>query len=217
MPKGKFIPYSAEEMAWLEANRALSISQYHAAFVAAFARDDIEARHLHALRKRKGWKTGRTGYFEAGQEAHNKGRRCAPGEGGRHPNAARNYFKTGHRGGRAAQVYQPVGAERVMDGYLQRKVNDDMPFHRRWRAVQLINWEAVNGPVPKGYVLKCLDGDRMNVAPANWEAVPRGLLPRLNGGRHKRRMAFDEAAPELKPTLMAIAKVEQAAHEVRKS
>src|SRR5690349_3574568 len=97
MPKGKWITYSAKEMAWLEANRLLPISDFHSAFCEAFGRADITAANLHALRKRKGWKTGRTGCFEKGQEAHNKGKKCEPGRGGNHPNARRTQFTKGHQ------------------------------------------------------------------------------------------------------------------------
>ena len=41
--KGRQIRYSDEEMAWLEANRRMVISDYHAAFVATFERDDVSA------------------------------------------------------------------------------------------------------------------------------------------------------------------------------
>lgn len=45
--KGRAIPYSADEMAWLEANRLMVISDYHAAFVARFGRDDVSLINLH--------------------------------------------------------------------------------------------------------------------------------------------------------------------------
>lgn len=46
----------------------------------------------------------------------------------------------------------------------------------------------------------------------NWVAIPRALLPRLNGrfGRN-----YDDAPPELKPAILAIAKLEHAAREHR--
>ena len=87
--KGHPIRYSAEEWTWLEANRAMVISDYHRAFCEAFGRADVSAVNLHSLRKRKGWRTGRTGCFVKGQEPVNKGKPCAPGTGGRHPNAQR--------------------------------------------------------------------------------------------------------------------------------
>ena len=216
--KGQPISYSADERAWLHANRMLVISDYHRAFCAAFGRDDVSASHLHSLRKREGWLTGRTGRFEKGMETHNKGRKCAPGEGGRHPNAVATHFRKGQRQGVAVKLYKPIGFERVThEGYVERKVNDDLPFKSRWRLVHLIRWEEVNGPLPKGMALKSLDGDKANTAPSNWEAVPRALLPRLNGGRFKTTIAFDDAPAELKPTILAVAKLEHMARTARKN
>jgi hypothetical protein len=40
------------------------------------------------------------------------------------------------------------------------------------------------------------------------------LLPRLAGGnRYRRVLAFDDAAPEIRPSILAIAKVEHAARQ----
>ena len=207
--KGYPVKYSDAEMAWLEANRMMVISDYRKEFVARFGRADVSMVHLNSLRKRKGWKTGRTGCFEKGAEPVNKGKSCAPGTGGRHPNAQRTQFKKGGRTGRANMLYKPIGTERFSkEGYLERKIHDGLPLQSRWRAVHLVNWESVNGPIPKGRCLKCLDGDKTNTAPENWESVPRAMLPRLNGGRHKTRIAFDHAPVELKPTIMALAKLE---------
>lgn len=208
--KGRHRRFGADEMAWLEANHTLPIAEYHAAFVSSFAREDVGPQNLHALRKRMGWKTGRTGCFEKGAEPHNKGVPCAPGIGGRHPNAKRTQF----RAGALPHNTKGAGHERIdtKDGYVILIVEernpwtgaDTRPVHKhRWL------WEQKNGPIPAGMALKCLDGNRQNTDPANWEAVPRALLPRLNGkfGRN-----YDVAPAELKPTIMAVAKLE---HQVR--
>lgn len=210
--KGHPIRYSAEEMAWLETNRLMVISAYASAFAARFGRV-VAAVNLHALRKRKGWGTGRTGCFEKGAIPFNKGKRCAPGTGGNHPNARRTQFTKGERRGVAVKLYKPIGTERVSkDGYRERKIHDGMPLQSRWRAVHLVEWEAVNGPVPKGYALKCMDGNRANANASNWEAVPRALLPRLAGGnRYRRVLAFDDAAPEVRQTILSIARLEHRA------
>lgn len=211
--KGRAIRYSADELGWLKANRTLPIGDYAAGFTAAFGRADVEAKHLHALRKRKGWLTGRTGRFEKGMVPLNKGRTCAAGEGGRHPNASAHHFKRGQLSGRAAAVIKPIGTERVSkDGYLERKVNNDLPFQRRWRAVHLIRWEEAHGALPAGHALKCLDGDKRNTDPSNWACVPRALLPRLNGrfGR-----GYDQAPAEVKPVLLAITRLEHRVREAR--
>ena len=208
--KGQPIPYSADEMAWLEANRLLSIADYHRAFVAAFGRDDVAAGNLHSLRKRKGWSTGRTGRFASGQAAWNKGKPHPPT--GR---ARETQFKSGQRSGTAARNYKPIGYERLSkEGYVERKLHDGLPFRSRWRGVHLIRWEADHGPVPKGHALKSLDGDKGNTDPSNWTPVPRALLPRLNG-RYGR--GYDQAAPEVKPAILAIAKLEHRARTARKA
>lgn len=208
--KGHWIPYSAAEQAWLQANRTLPIQDYAREFCAAFRRSDVSAANLHALRKRKGWKTGRTGQIEKGNVPHNKGMPCAPGTGGLHPNARKTHFAKGGRTGKAALLYKPIGTERLnKDGYRERKIHDGMPLQSRWRLLHLVEWEAANGPIPEGMALKCL-GDRLNTDPANWELIPRAILPRLNGGRRKKHIVFDEAPDELKPAILAVAKLDHA-------
>ncbi len=207
--KGHPIAYIPAELAWIEANRTLSVRDLHDGFCATFDRLDVSAENLHALRVRKGWLTGRTGRFERGQAPANKGKAMPY-----HPNSAAHRFKAGELRGKARINYKPVGTERVNhDGYLERKIHDGLPMQSRWRAVHLLRWEKIHGPLPAGMALKCLDGDRSNTDPENWEAIPRALLPRLNGrcGRN-----FDAAAPELRPTILAIAKLEHRARVIRK-
>jgi hypothetical protein len=196
-------------MAWLEANRLMVISDYARAFAEHFGRD-VSAGALHALRKRKGWKTGRTGCFAKGHTPFNKGKRCPEGKGGRHPNARRTQFRKGNE----PHNTHYLGHERVdaHDGYIYISIAETNPhtgYPRRYVLKHKYLWELKNGPVPEGHALKCLDGNRQNTAPSNWEAVPRAMLPRLAGkaGRYKRVLAYDDAPPELRPTVMAIAKL----------
>lgn len=213
--KGHWIAYSVDELEWLSTNRTMLISDYHAAFCAQFARSDVSAANLHALRKRNGWRTGRTGCFEKGQVPPNKGKPCAPGKGGRHPNARKTQFKKGNRTGRANARYQPVGAERISkDGYRERKVHDGLPMQSRWQLVQRIEWEATNGPIPEGMFLKCLDGNRLNTDPSNWEPLPRAVLPYLNGHRG---FDYEAAEPEVRPAIITLAKVKHAARTKSKA
>jgi len=204
--KGKAIKYSAEEMAWLEANRAMIISDYHRGFVARFGRDDVSAKNLHSLRKRKGWKTGRTGQFKRGHDTWNKGTHFSP------PGSEKGRFKKGN----LPHNHKGAGHEMVCpkDGYVYMIVDETNPHtgaatNRALKHKHL--WERENGPLPEGHCLKCLDGDRTNTDPANWEAIPRALLPRLSGGRwHK---PYDAYEPETRPLVLSIAKLEHAARE----
>lgn len=134
-----------------------------------------------------------------------------PNKGLRRPGWSPGRMKETQFGNKPVWNHQPIGATRIdSEGYAWTKVQD-LPKVRtdvNWKTAHTLNWEAVHGPVPKGHVLKCLDGNRLNTAAENWECVPRGVLARLNGGRHKKRVSYDAAAPELKPTVMAVAQLE---------
>lgn len=204
--KGRQIHYSDEERSFLEWRQAFSRRELHAAFVARFGRTDIKLDDIKALCSRNGWLTGRTGGFEKGSTPFNKGK-PHPARG----RAVETQFKKGCMAGAAAAKYKPIGTERLTkDGYLERKVHDDLPLRSRWQLVHVLLWEELNGPIPKGQALKCLDGDRRNTTPSNWRPVPRALLARL-GGRYGR--GYDAAPSELKPTILAIAELEHAARE----
>lgn len=210
--KGRAVSYSAEELGWIEERASLSRRALHEAFVERFGRNDVSLANIVALCKRRGWFTGRDGRFHAGQKSWNAGRKgeCAPG-------SEKGWFRKGERRGVAARLYKPIGTERLSkEGYLERKIHDGLPLQSRWRAVHRIRWEELHGPLAPGMALKCLDGDKTNTDPANWKPVSRALLPLLNGGRHKKRLAFDEAEPEIKPLVFAAAELVHAAGEARK-
>lgn len=207
--KGRPIAWTPDELAWIEPRAIDPRRETLAAFNAAFGRA-VTLAALNGLCKRHGWMTGRSGRFPSGHTPANKG-----GTMPFNPRSAATRFQPGCRAGRAAALHKPIGTERMSKcGYREVKVNDALPLQARWRAVHLVLWEAVNGPVPEGCALKCLDGDRLNTAPENWTAVPRALLPRLNGrfGR-----GYDAAPATVKPTIMAVARLEHAARETRKA
>lgn len=209
--KGLWIEYSAAEMVWLQANRTMVIGDYHRVFREAFGRDDVTAPNLHSLRKRKGWRTGRTGQFTRGTDPHNKGKPFNP------PGSEKGRFKKGN----LPHNTHFLGHERVSkDGYVEISVAETNPhtgYERRYVHKHVHLWTKANGPVPEGSALKCLDSNRLNTDPSNWEPVPRALLPILNGGPHKRRIAYDAAPAELKPAILAVAKLRYRAREMRKT
>ncbi|BAK66839.1 conserved hypothetical protein [Sphingobium sp. SYK-6] len=217
MPKGLSISYTDKELAFIQSVRTWPRSEAHAAFCQRFGRDDVSLSNFNALCKRHGWLTGRTGCFVKGQAPHNKGLPCAEGKGGRHPNSRKTQFK---KGGRPHNT-NFLGHERIdpKDGYVYISVDQRNPhtgYERRYVLKHVWLWEKRHGAIPDGHCLKCLDGDKTNTSPTNWELIPRALLPRLAGGnRYNRKLAFDEASPELKPTLLAVARLEHAAREAR--
>lgn len=129
-----------------------------------------------ACRLRRGDNIGKAHRFEKGQTPWNKGKPFKAG--GR---SHETQFKPGSLSGRAADVVQPIGAERISkDGYLERKVNNDLPFQKRWRAVHIIEWEAVNGPLPAGHCLVFRDGNKQNISLTNLELITRAENMRRN-------------------------------------
>lgn len=152
-----------------------------------------------ACRLRRGDNIGAAFRFQKGNVPANKGLR-RPGFGpGR---MKQTQFKKGQR----VWNWRPLGSERLVDGYLYTKVSNRprVPWTRNWKPTHVLRWEKKHGRIPEGWALKCLDGNRLNTKPSNWTAVPRAMLPRLS-------RAYDTAPPELRPTILAIARVEHAA------
>lgn len=210
--KGRALDYAPEELAWIEANKELPRAEAHAMFCARFMRRDVSIGAYNGLCKRKGWMTGRTGCFVKGHETHNKGVPMSA-------ETRAKCMKTTFKPGQLPHNTRGHGHERIdsKDGYVVMIVSERNPWtgaatrpvHKhRWL------WEQANGPIPKGYALKCKDGDKTNCDPSNWEPVPRGMLPRLAGA--KCGIAYDDAPAELKPAIMAVARLDHAARESRK-
>lgn len=129
-----------------------------------------------SCRLRRGDGTGAGTRFRPGNKPWNKGTHFKAG--GRSEEAR---FQPGNRSGRALEIYQPIGAERLSkEGYLQRKVNDALPRQSRWRAVHLLLWESVHGPLPEGCVVIFRDGDKRHITQDNLECVTRAELMRRN-------------------------------------
>ncbi|KAB6715838.1 HNH endonuclease [Roseobacter sp. TSBP12] len=204
------IPYSAIELAWLKERATTKRTELHAEFCATFRREDVSFENLRALMKRKGWNTGRTGCFEKGQHSWNKGKSLPVSDAFK----ARQ-FKKGHR----PHNQNEIGHERInREGYVEISVAERNPWtdaERRYIAKHKWLWEKAHGPVPDGHCLKCVDGDKTNTAPSNWTPIPRALLPRLNG--RWGNLSYDDAEPELKPYVLAAAKLQNAARNAQKN
>lgn len=201
------ILWSADELRWVEANSKRIRREAHAEFCKLFR--EIKLSAYAALCKRKRWLTGRDGRIQKGNVPANKGKKMPFNAA-----SAATQFKKGHRGGKARELYKPIGTERIsIEGYIERKIHDGWPLQSRWRAVHLINWETLHGPLPKGHCLKCKNGDKGNIDPSNWELIPRGALPFLNGHRGHN---YATVANEVKPSVIALAKLRHAVGAVKR-
>jgi hypothetical protein len=131
-----------------------------------------------ACRLRRGGNVGVDTRFKKGQVPPNKGLRRPGWHAGR---MRETQFKKGERSGVAIRLWKPIGTERLSkEGYLERKVNNDLPLQARWKAVHTILWEEAHGPVPAGHALAFLNRDKTDVRLENLELITRAELMRRN-------------------------------------
>lgn len=184
-------PYSPEEIAVLKKhypdtptvelaerlNRALSSVHAKAAKLglkksAAFLASPA------ACSLRRGVNPGIHTRFKPGHVPANKGLRRPGWHTG---NMRTTQFKKGELNGRAAKLYVPIGTERISkDGYLERKFTDEGTGPYRWKAVHLLLWQQHHGPVPPGYAVGFIDGNRKHVVIENLVLLSRVELMRRN-------------------------------------
>jgi hypothetical protein len=144
--------------------------------------------------------------FRKGHAPANKGKKGWQA-GGR---STETQFKPGHRGGRALDTYKPIGTERLSkEGYLERKINDDLPLQKRWRAVHLIEWEAVNGPIPAGHCLIFINGNKQDIRLENLQLITRA--------ENMRRNSIHRYPEEIKDTMRLVGRVKRKANKLRKA
>lgn len=156
-----------------------------------------------SCRLRRGDNVGARYRFQKGQVPPNKGLRrpgYAPGR------MRETQFRKGERRGVAVDLYKPIGTERISrDGYLERKVNDDMPLQRRWRAVHLVVWEAANGALPKGHAVTFINGDKKDIRLENLALISRADLARRN--------SIHNLPPELKGAIQTLGQLKRRVRE----
>lgn len=195
--KGKQIIYSQEELDFVKANCKLPTKEQHRLFQIKFNRPEISSKHLNNLRKRKGWLTGRDGRFKKGSVPPNKGKK-----GYCHPGSVATQFK---KGSVPANV-KPMYYERInVQGYIEIKVPERNPHTgapTRFRLKHQWVWEQHNDPVPDGFILHFIDGDRKNCSIENLEVIPRAVGVIMNKKRHS------SLPDEIKPVVKTLAKVQ---------
>lgn len=119
-------------------------------------------------------KSGRTrgqhsksGQFAKGQTAWNKGK-SMPTTG----RTGETQFKKGHK----PHNYKPIGSERMLDGYLQRKVTDTGYPPKDWVPVHRMLWEEHHGPLAADEVVTFINGDRLDIRLDNLKVLTRADL-----------------------------------------
>lgn len=179
------IYYSATELAWVKNNCTLPAPELHAQFCNTFNRDDVSKDNIVSLRKRNGWKTGRTGHFEKGH---------VPSENARPKGPNKTSFKKGQRPHNHLEVGSKVLRD---DGYLQIKTAE--PNH--WKLYHLFLWEKQNGAIPEGKILSFLGGNKTNCDLDNLELITRQESLQIN------RLSVISETPEIRHSIRLIGKI----------
>ena len=127
----------------------------------------LTVQQVKSYRSNNNLTSGLTGRFEKGRIPFNKGKKF--------PNRPRNsgQFKKGNK----PPNYLPVGTINfTTDGYPKEKIADPNKWVLKHRKV----WEDNFGPIPEGYSVCFLDGDKTNYDISNLILLSNEELARMN-------------------------------------
>lgn len=193
---GKPTVYTPAQLVWTaKAYKTRTLAELTAAFNKKY-NDTKKISQIRGLTRNYKMQSGRTGQFEKGHASWSKGTR-----GLLKPNAGS--FKKGHT---PANVL-PLGTERTCkkDGFILTKVKHpapDKPGENCYQHKHVYVWEKAHGPVPPGFVVSFIDGDKTKVELDNLEMISRQELLQMN------RRGFSDCPDHLKPMLRTLAKLE---------
>jgi hypothetical protein len=121
-----------------------------------------------ACRLRREGEVGKAFRYPKGHVPANKGAR-RPGYSVGRGRMQSTQFKKGQK---PANARFAIGDQRVnTDGYIDRKIREDLIGANNWRPLHRILWEAAHGAVPKGYVVTFKDGNKLNCVLENLELM----------------------------------------------
>lgn len=126
------------------------------------------------------------GHFQPGHATWNKGMDYQAG--GR---SVATQFAPGNK----PWTWKPVGSLRIVEGQLQRKVNDDPGNNTdRWKPVSRLVWEAANGPVPAGHLIVFKPG----CATTDPALITLDAVELITRAEHAQRNSWTRLPPELR-------------------
>lgn len=111
--------------------------------------------------------------FQKGHKSHNTGKRQKDYMS---PEAIAKTKATRFKKGSIPHNTKYNGHERISkDGYIEVRIKKGT-----YRLKHLHSWEQLNGALPDGHCLRCIDGDIKNCEPSNWELITRAENMKLN-------------------------------------
>jgi len=110
--------------------------------------------------------------------------------------------ETQFKKGRRSNSWMPIGSERIRaSGYRDRKVADTGYPPHDWKAVHALLWIERHGPVPPGYAVGFIDGNKEHVVIENLVLLGRIDLMRRN--------TLHNYPPELRQVMRLTAKLKR--------
>lgn len=179
--------YSDSQIEFLRTNCTMSRKELTRSFNLEFGLDISESAIKETCMRYKIY-TGRTGFFTKGHSTWNNGKTGYIG-------ANVTSFKKGN----IPTNHKPVGYERInADGFVEVKTQEPNIFELKSRLIYQKNF----GEIPKGMIVKFIDGNQMNFEPSNLTLMSRSELLALN-----RFYKHKESDPTIKPVLITAAKL----------
>jgi len=202
--KGTFRSFTKEQADFvIEYYKQLSLVELTKAFNNVFKLDKT-VQQIRCFTRNHSIKSGRTGQYSKGLKPWNSGTKgiCKPNSGS---------FKKGDN----PKNINPIGHERICnkDGYILVKIAEPNPYtsaKTRYRHKHLFIWEKANGKVQPGMVVTFKDGNKLNCDLDNLIVISRAENLYLN------RHGYKDLPDELKPSMLALAKLETKRFELIK-
>jgi len=182
--------YTKKQEIFIYDNRALEPARLVEIFNRKFGTDKTNEA-IKQFRIRRGWLTGRSARYKKGNRSWNtdtKGKGVCK--------ANKGSFKKGDKSLRR----KPVGSEVVphADGRVLIKTAEPST----WQYKHIVVWEQAHGKIPDGHVLRFKDSNPSNYHLENLVLVSTQVHMHLN------RYGYKDVPEELKPSVLAVAKLE---------
>lgn len=195
--------FSKEQVKFIKTNyQRLPLKQLVLLFNNEFE-STFTTNQIRSYCKNHNIKSGRTGQFVKGHKSWNSDSKGLTGRN-------KTSFKPGNR----PANWRPVGAERICskDGFILVKVEIADPYTKsktRYMHKHVYIYEQAYGKVPRGYVIKFKDGNKLNCNLDNLICLRRSELLYLN--RHN----FIDVPDEAKESFITLSKLACKLNEVK--
>lgn len=164
--------YSQEEIEWLkEHTQGTSFKDLTEEFNNRF-KTTLKVKALQATCARHGLTNGINCQFKKGSVPFNKGKNLPFKSDETKARSLSTCFKKGH----CPHNTLSIGDEKKIKGYTYVKVDDEYRGRKNWKPKQQFIYEKEFGPIPEGWVVAFIDGNKQNFSFENLMPVPRRAL-----------------------------------------